>query len=460
MSLATVRRAPRGLSGRRVAPHASVDLPAWPLLAWLYGFPIFWVTGFSLFAPLVLGGVMLFFLVMRGRLQTAPGVLPWFAFLAWVGVCAVSLTGFLQAVGFAQRTADLAAVGVAILYYVNARETITPKRVLGGFAVLWTTVVVLGTLGTIFPDVRITTPLAQVLPGSLLSNELVRELVQPRLAEVQEPWGVEEPFVRPAAPFPYTNSWGMAYAMLTPMMVLVWTKLSSRALRVLLAIGLAGSLYPAVQTSNRGMLIALGVFTVYIGVRHMLAGNGKVGLVVFGALGAVAGVLAATGAFAAIAGRQEYSDTTTGRSRIYEATFEKVMESPLVGWATPRMDVSIGIALGTQGYAWTLMYSYGLVGLAVFLVFLARVLLATWRLHSATAYVLHGLVATVAVTIWFYGLGVTQCLILGLSAAMLGRSLQRFDESGEQELETWQRARVARVTTTPRPAPPRVLQSA
>src|SRR5690606_35735061 len=165
--------------------------------------------------------------------------------------------------------------------------------------------VVLGTLGTIFPDVRITTPLAQVLPGSLLSNELVRELVQPRLAEVQEPWGVEEPFVRPAAPFPYTNSWGMAYAMLTPMMVLVWTKLSSRALRVLLAIGLAGSLYPAVQTSNRGMLIALGVFTVYIGVRHMLAGNGKVGLVVFGALGAVAGVLAATGAFAAIAGRQE-----------------------------------------------------------------------------------------------------------------------------------------------------------
>jgi hypothetical protein len=442
--IATDRGGPRGLSGRREVSHASTRLPAWPLLAWLYGFPLFWLTGFSLLAPLVFGGVMLFFLAVRGRLRAAPGVLVWFAFLAWVCVCAASLTGFLQAVGFAQRTSDLVAVGLALLYYVNARESISPKQVLLGFAVIWSTVVVLGALATVMPDVRISTPFARVIPGSLLSNELVRELVEPRLAEVQEPWGVEEPFVRPAAPFPYTNSWGMAYALLTPIMVLIWSKLSSRRVRVLLGVTLLGSLYPAAQTSNRGMLLALAVYAIYISVRHMLAGNLRVGLAVFGLLGAVAAALTATGVFAAIAGRQEYSDTTTGRGTVYAATFEKVLESPLVGWATPQMDVTIGIALGTQGYAWTLMFCYGFVGLAIFLVFLARVLLASWNLHSPTAYVLHGLVATVGVTIWFYGLGVTQCLILVLAAAMLARARLGTDDDGANELDQWHRARAPR----------------
>src|SRR5699024_65109 len=101
---------------------------------------------------------------------------------------------------------------------------------------------------------RITTPLSRVMPGGLLRNELVRELVMPRLAEVQDPWGAEEPFVRPAAPFPYTNSWGMAYALLTPLMMLVWTRMRSRGGRVLLALGMVVSVYPAAQTSNRGML--------------------------------------------------------------------------------------------------------------------------------------------------------------------------------------------------------------
>lgn len=126
-------------------------LPAWPLLALLYGFPLYWVTGLSLFAPVGLGAVMAIFLILRGRVRITPGVLCWGAFLAWVVVCAVSVTGFMEFVGFAQRAADLFAVGVALLYYVNARESLSLTHLLRGFTVLWGTVVVLGLLATQFP---------------------------------------------------------------------------------------------------------------------------------------------------------------------------------------------------------------------------------------------------------------------------------------------------------------------
>lgn len=399
-----------------------VRLPAWPLLALLYGFPLYWVTGFTLFAPMTFGAVMAMFLLLRGRVRATPGVLCWFAFLAWVVICAISVTGPLQLVGYAQRTSDLLAVGIAFLYYVNARETLTLTQVLRGLTVLWTTVVVLGVLATQFPDVRLTTPVSHLVPNSLLGNELVRELVMPRLAEVQDPWGAEEPFVRPAAPFPYTNSWGMAYALLTPVMIFVWTRLRSWRGRALLGFALVVSVYPAAQTSNRGMLLALAMFALLVAARFTLAGSFRAGLTVVGLLGIAFVGAVFGGVFAAIAERQEVSHTTSGRSSIYRATFDKVLDSPVVGWAMPDMDPTLGIALGTQGYAWTLLYSYGFVGLVLFYLFFGRILLASWRTHDTTAFVFQGMVATVAATIWYYGLGVTQCLILMLGAAVLSRA--------------------------------------
>jgi hypothetical protein len=328
----------------------------------------------------------------------------------------------MQFVGFAQRAGDLVAVGIAFLYYVNARERIQPRHILRGFAIIWFTVIILGTLATFFPDVRITTPMSLVMPGSLMGNELVHELVVPRLAEVQEPWGAEEPFVRPAAPFPYTNSWGMAYAMLTPFMVLLLCATRSLIRRIVLGFAMVISLYPAMATSNRGMMIALAIFAGVLALRFLVDGRRGRAAGILGALLACALVLYAAGAFKAIAERQEVSDTTSGRGSIYLATIDKVMQSPLVGWATPGMDATIGIALGTQGYAWTLMYSYGFVGLAIFGLFLGRIFTASFALRGSAAFVMQALIAAVGATIWFYGLGVTQCLILLLSAAMLSRA--------------------------------------
>lgn len=418
----TVTRSVATCSGSRPRPTPRRALPAWPLLALLFGLPLFWVTGLSLIAAPVLAAVMLVCLALRGGIRSAPGTLLWLALLAWIVVCALSLTSMIQGVGFALRWLDLVAVGIAFVYYVNAPERVNPRRVLSGFVTIWMTMVFLGLLALVLPEVRFTTPLALLLPDFLMSNELARELMMPRLAEVQQPWGAEEPFVRPAAPFPYTNSWGMAYALLTPLVLVRIGMMRRWAARVPMIVVVAASMVPAAQTSNRGMLIALGLVATFVALRLLLAGHLRRAVVMVGVLCGGVAALTAGGVFEAIADRQAVSDTTSGRSGIYRETLQAVLESPLVGWATPRMDVSIGIALGTQGFAWQLMFSYGFVGLAVFLLFFARVLTATWRLHGMLAYVLQGVIATAMVTIWFYGLGVTQCLILLLACAMLCRA--------------------------------------
>src|SRR5699024_9698989 len=175
-------------TGSDAAPTrtGALPLPSWPLLAMLYGFPLFWVTGLTLFVPVTFGSIMMLFLVLRGGLRTTPGMLCWLAFLAWVVVCAISVSGPMELVGYAQRTSDLMAVGIAFLYFINARESLSLTHLLRGLTVVWGTMVVLGLLATQFPDFRITTPLSRVMPGGLLRNELVRELVMPRLAEVQD----------------------------------------------------------------------------------------------------------------------------------------------------------------------------------------------------------------------------------------------------------------------------------
>lgn len=401
--------------------RASV-LPAWPVLGYLAGFPLLWLTGVSIVAPVALGAVMAAFLLLHHDVRATPGVLVWTCLMGWIVVCGLSIAGLMQAVGYAQRTVELGTAGLAMAYYVNARERLSPMVLLRGFCVIWCTMIVLGWFAIYFPEARINTPLGRLLPGALLENELVHELARPRLAEIGQPWGAEEPFERPAAPFPYTNSWGMAYALLTPLMLVYWRRLRSPVARTALAAMFVASLFPAAQTSNRGMLIALGLLVVYVTVRYLLAGNLKavVGAIVLAVVGFFAFSL--TGVFENISERQEVSDTTSGRSAVYAATFEKIRESPFVGWATPKFDVTLGIALGTQGFAWMTMYSYGVVGLVLFYVFLIRVLGVSARFRGLDAYILHGLLCAVTVTIWFYGLGFTQLFILALIAGILSRA--------------------------------------
>ena len=170
------------------------------------------------------------------------------------------------------------------------------------------------------------------------------------------------------------------------------------------------------------MFIGLGIAVVYVVLRYVLSGNLKVAFysVVAAAL-AVAGLFA-SGAIAKILGRQEYSDSTGGRASLYQATWDAVMQSPVVGYGTSRMNVSIGISMGTQGYLWALMFCFGLVGLALFVIFMLSSIISTWDVQSAAGLWIHSVPVTAICVFIFYSFDIMQMTAMMLCLTMIMRS--------------------------------------
>lgn len=404
--------------------HHRVDaaLPAWPMYVLLAGFPVWWSLGAAPFAPFGVAILMAALMVLRRRLDLVPGILPWFAFLLWAAGSAVTLPTALGAVGFAQRYGNLLSVGVFMLYYINARETLNPRKIINGVLCLWVTVVILGLVATQVPEFRLSTPVGALLPKSLTSNPLVYDLVFPRMAEIQQPWGAPEPFERPAAPFPFSNSWGVAFVVMTPVAIAALGTIKARWKQVPVLVLLGASLIPALATGNRGMLIGTALAVVYVLLRMGARGH-LLRVVVLSALaGLAAFTLVVSGQLEQILGRQEYSDSTGGRLSIYSETLAQTLKSPLLGYGAPRLDETIGVSLGTQGYIWMLMFSYGFVGLGLFLIFLLGGIIRTWTAPGNTGLWLHSVPVAAAGIAGFYSFDVMQLTVVALMLAVLLRA--------------------------------------
>lgn len=397
------------------------ELPRWPIAALLVGFPVWWFLGaIPLLAP-VLATVMVFYLLNSKRVNFLPGMAPWFLFLIWVAAAVVNVHGTGDLIGFGMRAMDLILAGVSMLYVANAGFSLPKERIVNYLVIVWIAIVALGFVALLIPEVRVKTVLGAVLPEAVTTNELVRNLVAPPLAEVQRPWGAPEPFYRPAAPFPYANSWGAAFAMLVPVVLSRMATLRRWRSFVLLGVLLALSFIPAVATSNRGMLVGLAIAVVYALCRLLGLGHWKMAAAFFGGAALLGVGLVASGAVSEILGRQEYSDSTGGRMALYVKTWEQSLEAPVLGHGTPRIDPTIGVSLGSQGFLWTLMFCYGFVGLALFLYFFAGGLLRTWRQSSVADVWLHAAILGGLSLIPFYGLSVLQLCVLTILLTVLLR---------------------------------------
>lgn len=434
-------------------PSHLLQLPAWPLLTFLYGFPVIWALGIMQFAPIVLGCAMLCYMMVRGNIRLYPALWLWGSLIFWVVVCTLSLSRPSDLIAWGFRFSGIVCAGVFALYYFNARDRITPNRLLGGLSTVWATVVVLGGLALVFPNFRLQTPMSFIMPASIMNNQLARDYMLPPLAEVQKPWGIPEALVRPSGPFPYANSWGLAYAVLTPIVIAYilrspsseansrfkWAPLQRAvdkspvvarlvqarfwALKILLILLLAFSAIPAKETSNRGMFIGLGLAGGYVLLRLIIARMWLASGIGIAAVAAVVVGLFATGTVSKILGRQEYSDSTGGRAALYQATWEATKQSPLIGYGVPRMEQSIGVSMGTQGYLWTLMFCFGLVGLTIFVLFLLSATLSGLPVRTMSGFLVHAVPVSCLIVFMFYSFDVVQLSVLLLSTAVCIRSI-------------------------------------
>lgn len=421
MSIVTSPAVSRAAVTRRAEP-VRPHLPVWPLYALFVGFPVWWVLGVGSFAVVLLALPMTLALVLRGQVRVPTYFWLWLVFIVFMLASAVQVDSPLRLVGFAMRAANYLGVTVLFVYLYNLpKERLPTRRVVYALLAYWAFVVVGGYLGLLLPYVSITTPLARVLPGPILANEYVQNLVKPPFAEVQLPYGAPAPFVRPSAPFAYTNGWGLAYALLLPVVLLSISQSRRGWPRRLLVGLLAASVLPAFATLNRGMFLAVGVSLIYVAVRLALRGQGRLLAVVTGV--ATVGVVVAglLGVQNRIAERTTYSGTNSTRLALYNEAFVRTLHSPLLGYGAPRPSEEVYISVGTQGQFWNVMFSFGFVALAAFV---GWIWLLAWRSRAArdpTTLWLHVLLVVASFTIFYYGYDSMQLSVLMVAAALLAR---------------------------------------
>lgn len=370
----SVLQAPLADARHRVLPTG------WPLIVvLLMGFPIGWALGAGAFWPMIAAVPMLLWLLVSKHVHAPRGFALWVGFLAWMLASGTQLDTLARAVGFAWRAGLFFGATVTLLYVFNMPEHLLPtRRVLVAIVIFWIYVVVGGFLGILFPHVSWTTPVQAIMPGSILSNSFVYELVHPKFAQVQDVLGYSAP--RPSAPFVYTNDWGGAFALLAPLVILAWGYLKrGSALRTVIAWAAVASIIPVVMSLNRGLWISLFIGLAYAAVRLAIRGRERA-LVLF--LGV--SLLAGSGVFltpllGVIEGRLAGPSGDRGREALYKETLSRVAESPVFGYGAPRPnDISNYFAPpdGSHGIFWATLFSHGIPG-AFF--FFAWYLLAFWR---------------------------------------------------------------------------------
>jgi len=395
------------------------ELPAWPVLALIWGAPLWWASGLLAFISILLAIPMLALLVRRGRIGLVPGVLPLLAFAAWTVPCALMLDSASRLIAFLLGFGQLASVAVVLVYVVNARASLTAERLMAALTFTWFFVIVGGYLGILWPDGVITFTVGRLLPASLAGNDYIASLVYPPFAEVQQPYGSAVPFLRPSAPFTYTNGWGAGFAILTPIAIATATGRGTFRAYALVAAGLVAAIPPAIATSNRGLFLGLIVAIAYVLLR--LAGRELWKPVIAVALVGVGAyiTLNALGLLGAISDRQEAADTTAGRSDLYVETFERTLASPILGYGASRPSFTSEINVGTQGMIWEVMFSFGLVGLALFALFMVGSVVRTWRAPTLTILWLHASLVTACLLAIFYGLDRHLVTIVAVAGLLL-----------------------------------------
>ena len=399
------------------SPSPEYELPAWPILVLLWGMPLWWALGLLPFIGILMAVPMAAFLIQRRRITLVPGALPLVAFVLWMLPCALMLDSFGRLIGFSMRFSQFAAVAVALIYVINARKSLSVRRVLAGLSFTWAFVIVGGYLGMLWPDTTLTLTVGRILPGAILDNEYVRDLVFPSFAEVQTPWGAAQPFERPSAPFPYTNGWGASIAILTPVAIATALERRTIAAKLWLILGIVAAIPPAIASTNRGLLVGLAAAIIYVLARLLVRGNWRPFAWIAALTVATLVFATASGLLSGIAARQETVDTTEGRGNLYLETFQRTLQSPILGYGAPRPSYTSEISVGTQGMLWDAMFCFGLVGVALFSVYMIGGVLRTWSAPNMSALWLHAAIVCACALSIFYGLDrhiLTISLVLGV----------------------------------------------
>jgi hypothetical protein len=414
--------------------------PGWPLAAIFVPMPLWWAMGLSEWICLVMAVPMAVHLLRRRTIEVPRGFGWWLLFLCWVAVGflllnvdaygAVADNSSTRIITWGYRFLWYLAVTVVLVYVVNTRRELTTLRLMRIVGAMFLTVTLGGLLGVLAPYFEFKSLMEIVLPSGVTNIQFVQKMIHPEAAELQRVLGYVSP--RPSAPFAFTNTWGLNYAVTLPFFLYTWCGKEAGWRRWAAVPILVIASVPCIYSINRGMWGALVAMALFVAVRSALTGRpAMLGGLVAGALALVV-LLATTPLGNVVSARFSNEGSEQGRTNLGTLTVESVSRtSPIVGLGSTRNvqgnfnSITGGStaqcprcsppALGTQGQLWLVVFSQGLVGLGMFLAFFALVFLRHLRLRSPASTVALAVLVAGSVTMPVY-----NSLGIGLMIAMIG----------------------------------------
>jgi hypothetical protein len=412
------------------------------------GLPLWWFLGLGEMIFLVLAVPMLVRLLVTRPLKVPSWFGLWLAFLAIILFSGPLMTahapGTLDAslatgtITFTFRLALYVVATVFMLYVVNVSEKEMSTALVGEvLAGIFVVTVAGGIFGVLAPGFEITSLTERLLPAG--TNSFIRFLVHPSVSDVESILGYPQP--RPKAPFVYANSWGAAFTVTLPFFLWRYFGAHARWWRRLAAIPiLFGAVIGVTYSLNRGLWVGIGLAAAVYAV-HLIRVRG---VVIVPALAALAAVLlfavASSPLGDVVTTRLENPHSNARRGGMAAVTVASVLEgSPILGFgntrrlegsffsiagdATPTCPFCAVPPLGTQGHAWLVIFSQGLLGAVLcfgFLVVAGMLLHIRRRDPVAVA----GLAAIVPLVfeMWFYDTLGSAFILAMLVIGLLARS--------------------------------------
>ena len=430
--------------------------PGWPLKVLLLGFPLWWALGVSSLAVLAASAAMVVDMHRRKRLRLPAGFGVWVLFLLWVALGVFVLWahapgtvdggGLGRLVGYGYRALWYLAVTVAMLYPLSFSSRVLPAmRVARWLAILFLVVAGAGLLGVLFPSFEFTSPMELIVPGAQ-GDGFIHNLVHPSLTTQSEFLGYEQP--RPKAPFAYPNAWGNNFGLLLPFFVLAWGTSERRWQRIAVPFVLGLAMIPVVFSLNRGLWIGLGILTLYAAIHTARRGHYAALLALLGTVALAAVVLLATPLSNTVQLRVETPHSNERRTTVAETVISTTWEgSPLLGYGstrqvqgsfasiagggTPDCRQCAAPPMGTQGFIWRLIFTTGLVGTALFYLFMAHPALSAHVRRVDPISVVGCMLITISALFFFvYDSLESPLFILMLAIGLMNR--ERLEDSDRQ----------------------------
>jgi O-antigen ligase len=400
---------------------------AWPLYFVFLALPLWWALGAIYFIWPVLTFPLFLSLLARDRIEFPRRFGLWLLFLAWLPLSIVQLHKGLSYALFAYRASLFFSATVLFLYIFNAsREHISEKVVLNILALFWVEIIVGGLLGVLFPTISFSTPTESVVPQAFLDDQTAYNFIHPAFADVASFFG--HTVGRPKALFGYTNQWGACVAVLTPFALAAYSRLPRSALRRWCGILLVLSVIPIALSLNRGLWLGLAAGIGYLGVRFARMKNIRALVAGIAVLAVCTVVVVGTPLGGFVVDRLTTQQTSTGtRLSTYDETIGRVKQSPLVGYGSPgATDTSLAYSnLGTHGQVFTIVYSYGIPALALFVGWFAYTFVRASRRRTHACVWGSAAIFITLVEIPYYNLMPTTLHVAMAAAALAWRDIAR-----------------------------------